>query len=113
MKRKGNIVRASAEEISRMLAEGGDGTDWARVHAMSQEEVERLADEADGPLPDGWESTIEVGIPGRKDVRIPLDADVLDWFRARGPDYLTRINAVLRAFMEARQAEEAGAADGL
>ena len=113
MEKNGNIVRASAREVQDMLDRGESRTDWARVHAMSQEEVERLAEEEDGPLPEGWESTIEVGIPGKRDVRIPLDADVLDWFRAHGPDYLTRINAVLRAFMEARQAEETGAADGL
>jgi hypothetical protein len=26
------------------------------------------------------------------------DSDVLDWFRAQGPGYQTRINAVLKAF---------------
>ncbi len=104
MKRSGNIVRGSAEEISRMLANGGDRTDWNRVRSMSQEEVERLADEEDGPLPEGWESTVEIGIPRPKQgVHIRLDADVLDWFRARGPGYQTRINAVLRAFVQARR----------
>ncbi|MEO8715400.1 MAG: BrnA antitoxin family protein [Acetobacteraceae bacterium] len=71
---------------------------------MPQEEVERLADEEDGPLPEGWESTIEIGIPRPKQgVHIRLDADVLDWFRSHGPGYQTRINAVLRAFVRARQ----------
>jgi len=30
-----------------------------------------------------------------------LDRDVLDWFRARGPGYQTRVNTVLRAFRDA------------
>jgi uncharacterized protein (DUF4415 family) len=30
-----------------------------------------------------------------------VDADVLEWFKAQGAGYQTRINAVLRAFKEA------------
>ena len=97
-------MRYTAEEIAAKIAAGEDQTDWARVKAMPQEEVERLADEEDGPLPEGWESTIIIGLPPRKrDVHIRLDADVLDWFRAQGRGYQTRINAVLRAFVEARK----------
>ena len=104
MQRKGRIVRYSADEIAAKIAAGEDQTDWARVKAMPQEEVERLADEEEGPLPEGWESTIMIGLPPRKrDVHIRLDADVLDWFRAQGRGYQTRINAVLRAFVEARK----------
>ena len=29
-----------------------------------------------------------------------VDADVLEWFRAQGRGYQTRLNAVLRAFYE-------------
>jgi uncharacterized protein (DUF4415 family) len=37
-----------------------------------------------------------------------LDPDVLDWFKAQGAGYQTRINAVLRAFVHApRRAEPA------
>lgn len=70
---------------------------------MPQEEVECLADEEDGPLPEGWEKTIVLGIPEPKqDVHIRLDPMVLRWFKEQGPGYQTRINAVLRAFVEAR-----------
>lgn len=34
-------------------------------------------------------------------VSLRIDADVLDWFKAQGSGYQTRINAVLRAFREA------------
>jgi uncharacterized protein (DUF4415 family) len=97
------IVRYTIDELKAMRARGEDQTDWARVKAMSQDEVERLADEEDGPLPEGWEKTIVLGIPEPKQgVHIRLDADVLRWFKAQGPGYQTRINAVLRAFMAAR-----------
>jgi uncharacterized protein (DUF4415 family) len=110
VQKKGRIVRASADEIRAMLARGEDQTDWARVHAMSQDEADRLAEEEDGPLPEGWEKTIVLGIPEPKQgVHIRLDADVLRWFKAQGPGYQTRINAVLRAFMAARQKTDAAA----
>lgn len=34
-------------------------------------------------------------------ISLRLDADVLEWFKAQGPGYQTRMNAVLRAFKDA------------
>jgi len=34
-------------------------------------------------------------------VSLRIDADVLAWFKAQGPGYQTRMNAVLRAFKDA------------
>ena len=39
-------------------------------------------------------------------VTIRLDRQVLDWFKAKGPGYQTRINALLRAYMEAHKGIE-------
>jgi uncharacterized protein (DUF4415 family) len=39
-------------------------------------------------------------IPPKAAISLRLDADVLDWFKAQGPGYQTRINAVLRAYKE-------------
>lgn len=39
--------------------------------------------------------------PRKAAVSLRLDADVLNWFKAQGTGYQTRINAVLRAYMEA------------
>ena len=47
---------------------------------------------------------VRLGLPAaprKAAVSLRLDADVLDWFKARGAGYQTRINAVLRAYMEA------------
>jgi len=96
-------VRASAEEIARRIARGEGRTDWKRVKAMKQSEVERLADEEEGKLPKGWEEKVVLGIPApTKDIHIRLDADIVDWFKSRGKGYQTRINAVLRAFVQSR-----------
>lgn len=104
MRKSGPIVRATDEELRTMIARGESRSDWAASRRMSQAEVERLADEDDGPPPEGWEDTVVIGLPPRKEpVHIRLDADVLAWFRAHGPGYQTRINAVLRSFVEARK----------
>lgn len=36
-------------------------------------------------------------------VRLQLDTDVIDWFKAQGPDWQDRMNAVLRSFMDAHK----------
>jgi uncharacterized protein (DUF4415 family) len=41
--------------------------------------------------------------PGKASVHLRLDADVLEWFRAQGKGHLSRMNAVLRSFMEAHK----------
>ena len=103
MAKKERIARYSTDELAAMKSE----TDWGKVDAMTQEEVERLADEEDGSLPSGWEKTVILGTPEpKKDVHIRLDPAVLRWFKAQGPGYQTRINAVLQAFVQARQRSE-------
>jgi len=46
-----------------------------------------------------------VPAPGKAQVTLRLDADVLKWFRSQGKGYQTQINALLRAYMEARRAK--------
>jgi uncharacterized protein (DUF4415 family) len=102
--KKERIERASAEELQAIRDRGENRSDWQAAEAMSQAEIERLADEDDGALPEGWESRVEIGVPQRRQpIHIRLDPDVLRWFKAHGPGYQTRINAVLRAFVQARQ----------
>jgi uncharacterized protein (DUF4415 family) len=36
-------------------------------------------------------------------ISLRIDQDVLSWFRDGGPGYQTRMNAVLRAFVDAQQ----------
>jgi uncharacterized protein (DUF4415 family) len=40
-------------------------------------------------------------LPAKASVSLRIDADVLEWFKAQGPGYQTRMNAVLRAFKDA------------
>lgn len=40
---------------------------------------------------------------GKTSVHLRLDSDVLEWFKASGKGHLTRMNAVLRAYVQAHK----------
>ena len=40
-------------------------------------------------------------LPAKASISLRVDQDVLEWFKAQGPGYQTRINSVLRAFRDA------------
>ena len=40
-------------------------------------------------------------LPPQESISLRVDQDVLEWFKAQGPGYQTRINIVLRAFRDA------------
>ncbi len=47
-----------------------------------------------------WSSAVIVAPQKKKAISIRLDEDVIDFFKSQGEGYQTRINAVLRHFME-------------
>jgi uncharacterized protein (DUF4415 family) len=86
--------------MNRNSSEQRSETDWKRIDAMRDEEI----DTSDIPeLDASFFKRAKVRMPGPKDqVTIRLDHDVLEWFRGQGKGYQSRINAVLRAFKEAQ-----------
>jgi uncharacterized protein (DUF4415 family) len=81
-------------------------TDWKRVDAFTGAEIERmaLADE-DNPATSAadWADAV-VGLPPLKTpVNAKFDLDVVNWFKAQGRGYQTRMNAVLRHYMETQR----------
>jgi len=54
---------------------------------------------------DFWRHARVAVPPGKTSVHLRVDADVLAWFKAQGRGHLTRMNAVLRAYMEAHKGE--------
>jgi uncharacterized protein (DUF4415 family) len=105
MKKKNDTVRFSADQLATMRRRGASGTDWGRVDAMTEAELEAsiAADPDDAHERPDW-SQVVLGLPPRKEhINIRIDADVLTWFRQTGRGYQTRINNVLRAFVESRK----------
>ena len=78
--------------------------DLARLRAMTEEEIMATSPPELADLPDDfWDGAVVVHYPEPKaPISLRVDRDVLAWFREQGPGYQTRMNAVLRSFMEAR-----------
>ena len=76
-------------------------TAWARLDAMEDKDI----DYSDIPeLGEDFFKNATLRLPQPKaQVCIRLDREVLDWFKAQGRGYQTKINAVLKAFKEAHR----------
>ena len=61
------------------------------------------APEAESLGAEFWKSARVVMPNGKTSVHLRLDSDVVEWFKARGKGHLTRMNAVLRAYVEAQK----------
>lgn len=109
MVKKERIVRYTADEMRQMVAEGKDQTNWAAVDALTEEELEASIDEEDEGQFDWGE--VFIGLPPPKQqLTVRLDSDVIDWFKAGGAGYQTRMNAVLRGYVNARKTRDKQAA---
>ena len=68
---------------------------------MTDAEIRRSAPEELPELPgDFWDSAVPVVPAGKVPISLRVDSDVLEWFREEGPKYQSRMNAVLRSYME-------------
>ena len=116
-----NILRYTLEELENIP----DETDWERVNQMTDEEVESaaLSDPDAQPLTEAelsqfkrtiyvkgekvWEDSKTIGeldAGARADFAIiPVDNDIVAWFKVQWEDYQARINVVLRDYVEANR----------
>ena len=82
-------------------------TDWERLRKMTDEDIRKaIADDPDAPPEldeEFWKKAIFVRVTKKLPMTVRLDADVLKWFRSHGKGYQTRINAVLRSYMQAHK----------
>lgn len=102
MAKRPNIKTYTAAELDKMLANGEDETDWQRIKGQSETDLEKaIADDPDSNPPLDMSTMTLTFRANKKGVFLRLDPDVLEFFKAQGPGYQTRINAVLRAYAEA------------
>jgi uncharacterized protein (DUF4415 family) len=76
------------------------GTDWERLATMQDSEI----DLSDSPEFDSaFFQNATLRMPQAKNpISLRLDQDVVEWYREQGPGYQTRMNAVLRMYMQAK-----------
>lgn len=95
------ITRMSLTEAIRRKAKGQ--TDWDRLLQEQAAGLEPAADEGEFD----WSQVKVVIPPSKRAISVRIDSDVLDFFKAGGRGYQTRINAVLRGYMEAKKGRTA------
>jgi uncharacterized protein (DUF4415 family) len=87
--------------VKKLSSKTRSKTNWTRVDSLSDRDI----DYSDIPeLDKDFFKSATLALPEPKTaVTIRLDQQVLEWFKAKGPGYQTRINALLRAYMEAHK----------
>ena len=95
MNEKSTIVRHSLSEVNTLRKRGEDKT------SADAPEAESLGAKF-------WRKARVVVPEGKTSVHLRLDSDVVKWFKADGKGHLTRMNAVLRAYVEAHKNSASG-----
>jgi uncharacterized protein (DUF4415 family) len=107
MTKKKRTVTYTDKQIEKKLARGESRTDWKRVDAMGERELEAAIasdpDDAHDEAGGEWFAGIPPLPPKKEYVHIGLDEDMLGWFRSLGRGYQTRMNAVLRQYYQAHR----------
>jgi uncharacterized protein (DUF4415 family) len=78
-------------------------TDWERLESLDDEDID-LSDVPELTSEMFAKAVVKRGLKGKENkaqLTIRVDRDVLTWFKLQGRGYQTRINSLLRAYMEA------------
>lgn len=105
-----NAVRTSdglvlIEQPDGSYRKAEDRTDWERLARITDEEIEKAA-QADPDAPpmteavEWWERRL---VTKKAQLTIRLDQDLVDWLKAQGKGYQTRLNAIVRQYVEAHR----------
>ena len=99
----------SARRIAQSSRKPSRGkADFSRMNRMSEAEIQRTSPPELSDLPaDFWKDAVLVVPETKVPISLRVDRDVLEWFRKEGPRYQSRMNAVLRSYMD--QSRRAGA----
>jgi uncharacterized protein (DUF4415 family) len=79
-------------------------TDWKRLRAMKEHQIKLSKEHPQLDITHVARTLVRKGlrpVPPKTSLALRVDADVVEWFKAQGRGYQTRMNAVLRAFKEA------------
>lgn len=89
----------SAKPISR-----ASQTDWARVAALHDRDIKLSRSHPEGDPAHIVRGIVRKGLKPfslKQSISLRVDPEVLEWFRAQGAGWQTRMNAVLKAYKEA------------
>lgn len=85
------------------------GTDFGRLDSMTDEDIDL------SEIPEITPAMFAKGVVRRglkpitkRQMTLRLDSDVIEWFKRQGRGYQTRMNALLRAYMEEHKRSAGG-----
>jgi uncharacterized protein (DUF4415 family) len=89
--------------VKRPSSSSRSETDLKRLRALRDEDIVLTDEHPELDPKHIVRAIVRVGLkppPPKVSISLRIDADVLEWFKAQGEGYQTRINAVLRAFRD-------------
>ena len=102
MARKTHIVKYTNRELDELIKKDGSDSNWEKAAGMTKTEIEAslAADPDETDMVVDWDSAT-VDLPQPKAVlNMRIDKDLLEFFRKTGKGYQSRINAILRSYVE-------------
>jgi uncharacterized protein (DUF4415 family) len=80
-------------------------TDWERLRKMTDDDIQKAIDFDPDTLETSatfWQNAVVLMPSGKnkKQVTLRIDADILSFFKSNGKGYQSKINAVLRSYIE-------------
>lgn len=94
---------AKPPTVKRESTSVKSGTDWARLESKAKP-AQPSDEHPEADVRHIVRGVVRRGLqplPSKASISPRVDQDVLEWFKAQGPGYQTRINTVLRAFRDA------------
>mgnify|MGYP001791660285 CR=1 FL=1 len=94
-------VKRTAKSSPRSAVPTQGRATLAKLRRVTEAEIRRSSPDELRNLPkDFWDDAVPV-VPAMKvPISLRVDTDVLEFFRESGPRYQSRMNAVLRSYME-------------
>jgi len=103
------MAKYTIEELQKMQSR----TDWNKVRNMTDQELERLIDEdseereiadnTDLSVSIDWRDVVIAAKAKRASVHLRLDPEVLDYFKSQGKGHITRMQDVLKSYVDAQR----------
>jgi len=99
--RVGNSIRIiSARKATKYEVKRYDqniNTDWKQLAAMADKDID-ISDI--GEIGEDFFRQADIGVPPKKAVTMRLDSDEIEFFKPQEQGYQTRINKLLRSYMD-------------
>ena len=106
---------AKRRVVKKASSSGRSQTDFAYLRTLRSEDIRITQDHPELDPAHVLRSIVRVGLkplPPKASISLRIDREVLDWFKAQGTGYQTRINLVLRAYRDAVETAERGQGRG-